>query len=88
MGMRGKPPSASGGERVACRVGQHLGRLYAYALHLAGVSSSLIAPRMHASRPAAIARVVHRLTRARLSLDPAGVLALDEARSDAEPCLA
>jgi anti-sigma factor RsiW len=53
-----------------------------------GVSFYLIAPSMDPSRLAGIARVVHRLTRARLPLDPAGVLALEEARSGAEPCLA
>ena len=52
-----------------------------------GVSFYLIAPSMDPSRLAGIARVVHRLTRARLPLDPAGVLALEEARSGAEPCL-
>lgn len=53
-----------------------------------GAAFYLIAPRMDPNRLAGIARVVQRLTRARLPLDPAGVLAMQEARSGAEPCVA
>ena len=53
-----------------------------------GASFYLIAPKMDPNRLAGIARVVQRLTRARLPLDSAGVLALEQARSGAEPCLA
>ncbi|HEY5720358.1 MAG TPA: hypothetical protein VIW02_08240 [Gammaproteobacteria bacterium] len=53
-----------------------------------GASFYLLAPKMDPGRLAGIARVVQRLTRARLPLDPAGVLALEQARSGADPCLA
>ena len=34
--MPGKPPPAPDDETTACRIEEHLDRLYAYALHLAG----------------------------------------------------
>lgn len=60
----------------------------AWSWMVGGASFYLLAPRMDPDRLAGIARVVQRLTRARLPLDAAGVLAMERARSDAEPCLA
>ncbi len=52
-----------------------------------GISFYLLAPKMDQVRLSGIARVVQRLTRARLPLDPAGILAFEEARTGAEPCI-
>jgi len=47
----------------------------------------LLADRMDPARLAGIAKVVHRLTRIRVPLDTHAVLALNEARQTAGPCL-
>ncbi len=53
----------------------------------AGTRFLLVATGMDPERLARTAAVVHRLTLQRLPLDPAAVVALNEARSGAKPCL-
>ncbi len=48
----------------------------------------LLAYRMDPARLAKVARVVNKLTRERLPLDPESIIALNEARSESKPCLA
>ena len=47
----------------------------------------LLAHKMDPGRLHTIAEVVHRLTRARLPLDPTSVIALNDARTTGQPCL-
>ena len=48
----------------------------------------LLAYKMDPQRLAKVARVVNKLTRERLPLDPESIIALNEARSSSKPCLA
>ena len=63
------------------------GQLRAWSWTTGGASFYLLAPTMDPTRLASIAKVVQRLTRARLPLDNEAVLALDQGRSNAAPCL-
>jgi anti-sigma factor RsiW len=63
------------------------GPLRAWSWTTGGASFFLLAPTMDPTRLASIAKVVQRLTRARLPLDNEAVLALDQGRSNAAPCL-
>jgi hypothetical protein len=47
----------------------------------------LLAYKMDPARLSEVARVVNRLTRERLPLDPDSMIALDQARSESKPCL-
>ncbi len=47
----------------------------------------LLGHKMDANRLSEIAKVVHRLTRIRLPLDPQSVIALKDARTSSEPCV-
>jgi hypothetical protein len=47
----------------------------------------LLAHKMDSGRLYEIAKVVHRLTRIRLPLDPLSVIALQDARASSEPCI-
>jgi hypothetical protein len=48
----------------------------------------LLAFKMDPQRLAKVARVVNKLTRERLPLDPESIIALNQARSESQPCLA
>lgn len=48
----------------------------------------LLAYKMDPARLGEVARVVNRLTRERLPLDPESIIALKQARSESKPCLA
>lgn len=63
------------------------GHQRAWSWATGGASFFLLAPTMDPTRLASIAKVVQRLTRARLPLDNEAVLALDQGRSNAAPCL-
>ena len=47
----------------------------------------LLAFKMDSARLAKVARVVNKLTRERLPLDPESIIALNQARSESKPCL-
>jgi hypothetical protein len=47
----------------------------------------LLAYKMDPARLTEVARVVNRLTRKRLPLDPASIIALNDARAESKPCL-
>jgi len=60
----------------------------AYGWSVGQASFYLLANRMDPLRFTEIAKVVHRLTRIRVPLDPQSVLALNQARQSAGPCAA
>jgi anti-sigma factor RsiW len=59
--------------------------LYGWQVHQTGFY--LLAHKMDQARLSEVARVVNRLTRERLPLDPDSIIALHQARSESKPCL-
>ena len=64
--------------------GEHF--LYGWQVRKTGFY--LLAYKMDPSRLVKVARVINRLTRERLPLDPESIIALKDARSTSKPCLA
>lgn len=64
------------------------GKQLLYGWQVKQMGYYLLAYKMDPARLAAVARVVNKLTRERLPLDPESVIALKEARSSSKPCVA